>query len=113
VGLDAQYRIMLSGSMQATYDYYSVILGEQTSADQFTLGTRNGFYLGIPIQLQIDRKFGIEWKPWFELRPSGISAPVYDQSSGEGYLEPSSTSYSIGISVSLMLGSFSSLGQTR
>jgi hypothetical protein len=111
-GLDLQYRIMLSGSMQATYDYQSVILGEPTTANQFTLGTRDGFYLGIPIQLQIDREFGLEWKPWFELRPSGLSGEVYTAGGG-GYVEPNSTSYSIGMSVSVMFGTFSSMAQSR
>ncbi len=111
-GLDVQYRIMLSGSMQATYDFQTVIENNPMSANQFTLGTKDGFYLGIPIQLQIDREFGLEWKPWFELRPSGISGVVYASDGGE-YLEPNSTSYSIGMSVSVMFGTFSSMAQPR
>jgi hypothetical protein len=114
VGLDMQYRIMLSGSMTATYDYATVLEGVPTAANNFTLGTRDGFYLGFPMQLQIDRWFGLEWKPWFELRPSGISGLTdVNPETGSGYLEPNSYSYSIGVSISAMFGTFSSFDRTH
>ena len=117
MGLDLQYRIMVSGTMQPSYDNMT-IQGYPTSAtSQFTLGTMDGLYFGIPVRIQIDRNFGIECKPWFELRPSGSSPYVFVQSANSSftnyYDEPESKSYSIGMSISAMFGNFSSLDRTH
>jgi hypothetical protein len=109
VGLDLQYRIMLNGTMQASYDAVN-LAGYPTAVSQFSLGPMDGFYFGIPVRFQIDNHFGIECKPWFEWRPSGSSSPVVVQSADSslqgGAQEPESSSYSIGISISAMFGNF-------
>ena len=117
VGFDLQYRIMLSNSMQPSFDYETIVEGIPTAAPQLSDSTRDGFYLGIPIRLQINRQFGIEWKPWFELRPSGATANpgVLEQSGSTemSIFEPDSKSYSIGLSISAMFGNFSSFDRAN
>jgi len=114
LGVDLQYRLMLSGSMQVGLDDY-IINGISASVPAITLGTRDGFYIGVPLQVQVTRQFGIEFKPWYEYRPSGMSGPVVEQvglNNTEIY-EPSSNSYSIGMSISAMFGNFASYSQAR
>jgi hypothetical protein len=117
MGFDLQYRIMLSNSMQPSFDYETIVKGIPTSAPQLSDSTRDGFYLGIPIRLQINRQFGIEWKPWFEFRPSGATANpgVLEQSGSTemSIFEPDSKSYSIGLSISAMFGNFSSFDRAN
>jgi hypothetical protein len=115
IGCNAAYRFTVSGSMKADFGIAGYML--DINAPELTLGTEQGLYVDLPIQVGFNRLIGVEIKPWFELRPSGISnvgkisspslvnpqtgAPV----SGS-FIEPRSESYSAGCMVSLMVGKF-------
>jgi len=105
---------MVLGSMSV--DFSSVTNGTLYSVESPTLnlGTKNGFLIELPCQVDLDRTFSIEFKPWIEFRPSGVSnvdtmriMDAFREVAKASVLEPGSNSYSIGMTLSLNFGKFS------
>ena len=72
IGCLCAYRYMVSGSMEIDFGTYGDMMGEM-DIPVLTLGKKHGFAVKLPLRTELTHIFGIEYTPWFELRPSGIS----------------------------------------
>jgi hypothetical protein len=122
IGCNIEYRIMLSGTMKIDLSALALMTGYTIgSVPAVNLGAKNGFLLEIPFQMNLDQHFNLELKPWFELRPSGVSNvdtmrlkdPYYGGEVKGPFLEPGSNSFSIGMTLSLNFGNFLSVDKEK
>jgi len=105
------YKFMLYGTMEIDFGMLEKLV-TLNAPDRLILGKKQGFKGEIPIQINLNKRFNIECKPWFEYRPSGISnVDILSINNGmetqkSPILEPASTSYSGGLTISVMLCTF-------
>jgi hypothetical protein len=111
IGCNLSFMLMLSGSMQIDFGSYESMMGEM-DLPLLKLGRKHGFSVELPAHIKMTQIFGMELKPWFEYRPSGISN-IDTMKINDGieeqkgpFLEPASESYSIGMYLSITLNSF-------
>jgi hypothetical protein len=61
IGCNAAYRFTVSGSMKADFGIAGYML--DINAPELTLGTEQGLYVDVPIQVGFNRLIGVEIKP--------------------------------------------------
>jgi hypothetical protein len=107
IGCNCTFRLMVSGTMEIDFGQESMM--DYMEIPVLSLGKRHGFTIELPLRTALTNIFGLEFKPWLELRPSGISnvdtMRLYDgiEERKAPFLEPASESYSIGVSISLVI----------
>lgn len=108
IGCRLSCKFMVSGAMQIDLGMLGDMMGD-VDAPVLALEKKVGLSIELPIQTGFAHLFGLEFRPWFGLRPSGISnVDTITISDGidvqrSPFLEPASNSYSFGMCIGVAI----------